>query len=97
MRNGEITPISGAWSDDANAWVSDKLCLTGDCWLEVALPDKGRVVIKKSENEEGPFPKALISRWGGPKFRIRMYGTTENRYIKVCLTTTPTNIQLSSI
>lgn len=97
MRNGEIKPINGAWCDDANAWVSETLCLTGDCWLEVTLPDKGRVVIKKAESEEGPFPKALISNWTGGNFRIRMYGTTKNRYIKVCLTSEPTIIQLASI
>ena len=97
MRNGEITAINGAWSNKANAWVSDTVCLTGDCWLEVTLPDKGRLVIKKSESEDGPFPKALITNWTGQDFRIRMYGTTENKYIKVCLTITPTIIQLSSI
>ena len=97
MRNGEIIPINGAWSDEANAWVSDTLCLTGDCWIEITLPDKGRIVIKKSESENGPYPKALISKWGGPEFRIRIYGTTENRYIKVCLTAEPTIIQIASI
>ena len=97
MRNGEITPIDGSWSSEANAWVSDTLCLTGDCWLEITLPDKGRLVIKKSESEDGPWPKALISNWTGPSFRIRMYGTTEGRYVKVYLTAAPTIIQISSI
>ena len=97
MRNGEITPIDGSWSSEANAWVSDTLCLTGDCWLEITLPDKGRLVIKKSESEDGPWPKALISNWTGPGFRIRMYGTTEGRYVKIYLTTAPTIIQLSNI
>lgn len=92
-----IETIHGAWSAKDNAWVSDTLCLTGDCWLEVTLPSKGRLVIKKSESADGPFPKALISNWTGNDFRIRMYGTTKNRYIKVCLTTTPTTIQLASI
>lgn len=97
MRNGEITPISGAWSEDANAWVSEVLCMTGDCWLEVKLPDNGRLVIKKAESAEGPWPKALISSWSGPEFRIRVYGTTEGRYIQICLTDTPTTIQFSNI
>lgn len=97
MRHGEIKKIVGAWSEQDNAWVSETLCLTGDCWLEVSLPDKGRLVIKKSETKNGPFPKALITKWGGPKFRIRIYGTTEARYIKICLTDTPTIIQISSI
>ena len=44
-----IVTINGAWSEQANAWVSETLCLTGDCWLEVELPSKGRLVIKKSE------------------------------------------------
>jgi hypothetical protein len=97
MRHGEIKTIKGAWSEQDNAWVSEVLCLTGDCWLEVTLPDKGRLVIKKSESANGPFPKALITEWGGPQFKIRIYGTTISRYIKVCLTDTPTNIQIASI
>lgn len=97
MRNGEVKPINGAWNEEANAWESEALCLTGDCFLEITLPDKGRVVIKKSETADGPYPKALITKWGGPSFKIRIYGTTEDRYIIVCLTETPTNIQISSI
>ena len=97
MRNGEIIAINGAWSDEANAWVSETICLTGDCWIEATLPDKGRVVIKKSESADGPFPKAIISEWCGPDFRIRVHGTTENRYIKVFLTKAPTIIQIASI
>lgn len=92
-----IETIQGAWSEQDNAWVSETLCLTGDCWLEVTLPHKGRLVIKKSETAEGPWPKAFISKWAGPDFRIRMYGTTEGRYVRIYLTTTPTTIQLSSI
>lgn len=97
MREGEITTINGAWSEEANAWVSETLQLTGDCWLEVELEGKGRLVIKKSETPDGPWPKAMITKWGGPSFRIRMYGATEARYIKVYLTSNPTTIQYANI
>lgn len=111
MRHGEITAINGEWSDDAHAWVSETLQLTGDCWLEVTLPDKGRLVIKKSDTEDGPFPKALITKWTGPDFRIRIFHGTfigdgdppqggvieRGRYIKICTTKTPTTIQFSNI
>lgn len=97
MRNGEIKLVKGAWDYDANAWVSEVLYLTGNSFLEITLPNKGRVVIKKSENPDGPFPKALISNWSGPSFIIPIHGTTKGRYIVVCLTETPTNIQISSI
>lgn len=97
MRNGEITTINGAWSEQEQAWVSETLCLTGDSWLEATLPDKGRMVIRKSETENGPFPKALITPWTGADFRIRIYGSTEARYIKIYLTKEPTTIQLASI
>lgn len=92
-----MTPISGAYDTDVNGWVSETLCLSGDSWLEITLPSKGRVVIKKSESSDGPFPKALISKWGGPDFRIRIYGTTEDRYIKIITTETPNTIQYANI
>lgn len=92
-----ITTINGAWSEQANAWVSETLCLTGDCWLEVELPSKGRLVIKKSETANGPWPKALITPWSGPKFRIRVHGSTEARYIQIHLTEIPNTIQYANI
>ena len=93
----EITTINGAWSDEDNGWLSETLCLTGDAWLEAELPGKGRIVIKKAEQPEGPWPKALITKWTGPKFRIRMYGATEARYIKIITTETPNTIQYANI
>ena len=92
-----ITIINGAWSEQDNAWVSDTLCLSGDCWLEVTLPYKGRVVIKKSETENGPWPKAVISKWAGPNVRLRLYGSTKWRYIKIYITETPNTIQYANI
>lgn len=96
MRNGEITTINGSWSDEDNAWVSELWCLTGDCWLEVTLPDKGRIVIKKSESPDGPFPKAFISKWVDPNMRIRLYGSTKYRYIRIYLTSEPSIIQFAN-
>lgn len=104
----EVTTIQGAWSDDANGWVSDDLQLTGDAWLEVQLPQKGRLVIKKSETAEGPWPKALITKWAGPTFRIRLIhgryiGKRTNgvarigRYIRIITTETPITIQYANI
>jgi hypothetical protein len=96
MRNGEITTINGAWSEESNAWVSEIWCLTGDCWLEVTLPDKGRLVIKKAETLDGPWPKAKITPWSGPEFRIRIYGSTKYRYVRIYLTEEPTMIQFAN-
>lgn len=104
----EITTIRGSWSDDANGWVSETVELTGDAWLEVELPEKGRLVIKKAESQEGPWPKALITKWTGPSLRIRIYhgrdevsakvdGVGHNRYIRIVTTITPTRIQLANI
>lgn len=96
MRNGEITTINGAWSAEENAWVSETWYLTGDTYLEATLPDKGRMVIEKSETISGPWPKCLKSSWSGPEFRIRIYGSTKYRYIKIFLTDTPTMIQFAN-
>lgn len=97
----ELTTITGAYSAEANGWVSDIVTLTGDCYLEVTLPGKGRVVIKKAETIDGPYPKALITKWGGPDFRIRiLHGKNEkdeSRYIRVITTETPDTIQLAKI
>ena len=96
MRNGEITTINGAWSSESNAWVSETWCLTGDCWLEITLPDKGRLVVKKAETLQGPWPKAEITSWTGPEFRIRLYGSTKYRYVRIYLTEEPTTIQFAN-
>ena len=100
-----IQTIQGAWSDDANGWVSEDLEITGDAWLEVTLPHKGRLVVKKSETPEGPWPKTIITPWTGPGFRIRLIHGTEKassdaphkRYIRIITTVEPTTIQLANI
>jgi hypothetical protein len=96
MRNGEITTINGAWSEQENAWVSETWCLTGDCWLEVTMPDKGRMVIKKAETLEGPWPMCFKTPWTGPEMRIRIYGSTKYRYVRIYLTDTPDMIQFAN-
>ena len=97
MRHGEITPIAGAWSDEENAWVSEPLMLRGDCWVEVTLADKGRMVIRKSEEASGRYLLAMVTPWSGPSFRIRVYGSTQYRYIKIFLTDNPTKIEYANI
>jgi len=97
MRNGEVRTVNGAWSEEQCAWVSETITLTGDCYLEVTFSGKGRMVIKKAETENGPYPKALITKWGGPKFKIRIIGTTEARYIRIYLTSNPVSIEISNV
>ncbi len=93
----KTTTITGAYSEEANGWVSDIVELTGDAFLDVELPSKGRIVIKKAEQTGGPYPKALITPWAGPKFRIRLYGCTSARYIKIITTETPNTIKYTNI
>lgn len=101
----EITTINGSWSDDANGWVSDDVELTGDCWLEILLPGKGRLVIKAAVDNGSRtiWPKALITRWAGPEFRIRVILSDESalqckcRKIRIITTTEPERIQYANI
>ena len=103
-----MTTINGAYSLDANGWVSETLELTGNAILEVLLPGKGRVVIKKSETRDGPWPKCLITKWAGPLFRFRLlHGRDKqpssenpgghNRFVKIITTETPIRIQYANI
>lgn len=89
--------ITGDWNEDANAWVSDVVGMNSNAFLEIDLPSKGILVIKKSEKVEGPWPKAMTTKWTGPKIRIRIYGSTTKALLKFCLTSTPTRIQLVRI
>ena len=98
--NGEMTTVNGAWSDEANGWVSEVLELTGDAWLEVELPAKGRLVIKKAENIRGPWPKALITKLDGPMFKIRLVHGRNGiggRFVKIIATEEPKSIELVNI
>lgn len=88
--------INGAWSSNDDAWVSEAIHLTGDCILDVELQGEGRLVIKKSESEDGPYPKVLISDWGGPKFRIKLFGVTDGKYVKVYTTSVPDLVRITN-
>lgn len=93
----QITTITGSYSEKENGWVSNIVKLTGDVLLDIELPSEGMVVIKKAEEIQGPYPKALITKWSGPKFRIKLYGSTPARYIKIITTETPNTIQYANI
>ena len=93
----QITTITGSYSEKENGWVSNIVKLTGDVLLDIELPSEGMVVIKKAEKIQGPYPKALITKWSGPKFRIKLYGSTPARYIKIITTETPNTIQYANI
>lgn len=92
-----MVTVNGEWSDEANAWVSENIQLTGNITLEVDLGEKGIVVIKKAETLEGKWPKAYISGWEGPEFKIKVYGSTKAKYIRIETTTTPETIQYANI
>lgn len=92
----ESRTITGAWNEECNAWVSDELCLSGNAVLDVTLPQKGRLVIKQLE-DNGRWPKALVTKWCGPCMRIRIFGATYSRYIKIFLTEEPQKIILTNI
>ena len=77
--------------------MSETIHLSGDIWLDITLPSKGRLVIKKSETKEGPWPMSLISPWTGPDFKIRVYGETKGRYIRLYLTQKPKTISYVNI
>jgi hypothetical protein len=94
---GQVHTIHGAWSSLANGWASETLCLSGDTWLEVTLPSKGRIVIEKSEGPSGPWPKVFVSPWVGPAMRLRLYGATEERYVRIYLSENPKTIQYVNI
>lgn len=93
----EARTIAGQWDDRERAWVSETLQLTGDCWVEISLGAKGRLLVRKSENTDGPWPKALVSEWTGPEFRIRMYGGTKYRFVRLYLTRVPERAEVVNI
>lgn len=97
MTQQDTITINGQWSDTDNAWVSEVIELTGSIYLEISLNEKGRCVIKKSNTIEGPWPKALISSWTGPDFKIRVLPSTDRQYIKIYLTSEPNNIHYAYI
>lgn len=88
--------VTGSWNEDANAWISDVVELHTDCYLEIDLPSKGRLVVKKAETIDSPWPKAMVSKWAD-QIRLRIYGSTEGALLKFCLTDTPKRIQLFKI
>ena len=88
--------ITGSLDEEAKAWISDVVELHTDCYLEVDLPSKGRLIIKKKETD-GSWPKAMITKWTGPNIRVRVYGSTNGAFLKFCLSDAPTRIQLFKI
>lgn len=89
--------VKGQWSNEEKGWVSETLCIKGNCWLHIILPFRGIVVIKKSESLDGPWPKALVTDWDGEEYGIKIYGSTKNRYIRIYTTEIPKSINIAYI
>lgn len=79
-----------------NAYTTQPILLTGDAFLTLSLPERGRLAIRKSNTGERPWPIVLMS----PKnkdYQIRIYGQTRGKYIKIQTTHAPTSATLDPL
>lgn len=85
------------YSEAFNAYRSDIIPLTGDCYLTVTLPSRGRLAIRKANSISGPWPVVLMSPHTGPDFEIRIYGETYGKYIRIETTHQPIKAEITPI
>lgn len=77
------------YDEGENGWVSEEMVLTGETFLALSLPDRGRVCLRKSNSADGPWPIILMSPHTGPDFRIHLFGQAKGKHIKVLCTDAP--------
>ena len=82
--------------DNANSYSSGPIQLTGDAYLCVTLPTKGRIVIRKSNTGRAPWPIVLASPIE-QDFQIHLYGKTKYKHIIVEATHNPIKATLYNI
>ena len=92
-----IRSIGFSFDEEANSWRSGDIRLTGDCYLSVTLPERGRLAIRKFNSTDAPKPVVLMSPHTGPDFEIRIYGESAGKYIRIETTAQPTKAELTPI
>lgn len=85
------------YNEDDLGWVTDTILLSGSIFLEVALNDRGRVAIKKSNSEDGDFHVVEMSPITGPEFEYVIDGDAEGKYLKVVTSEKPSYIRITNI
>lgn len=87
--------LTFTYSSESNSWTTGVVELTGDCWLRVVLPGKGRLAIRHLY--KGQWPIVLMSPYTGPDFEIRIYGKTMGGQIIIETTRKPISGELDAI
>lgn len=88
--------ITYTYSASDDAWVSEKLTLTGDVVIKIQLSDKGKVVIKKQNGENEPAPKILITK-DCKEFLITANGWSKDKIMQIFTSTEPTYMGYANI
>lgn len=87
--------VNGEWSEEENAWVSEKLSPNGDIYLVVELPSYGYVIVRQIDKETGKAPKCYQSH-EGKKFKFRLLYSDKND-IQIFTSVTPSKIEYANI
>lgn len=90
-----MTTVNGEWSDEENAWVSERLEPKGDIYLSVQLPSYGYVIVRQIDKETGKAPKCYQSK-EGKKFKLRLLYSEKND-IQIFTSVTPSVIKYANI
>jgi len=80
--------ITYTYSASDDAWVSEKLTLTSDVVIKIVLSEKGKVVIKKQNEEGTPAPKIFITK-DYTEFLVTVNGWSKDKIIQVFTSTEP--------
>lgn len=90
-----MTTVSGAWSEEENAWVSERLSPKGDIYLTVQLPSYGYVTARQRDKATGKAPRCYQSK-EGKAFKLRI-GHSEQSDIQIFTSVTPSVIKYANI
>lgn len=79
-----------------NGWKTEPLQLTGDINLEVDMSAEGYVVVKQLDEDANIFRNVLVSS-SCNKYKGKVYGATEFKYIQIFTSVEPTIIKYDKI
>lgn len=82
------------YDEKENGWSSDIVTLTGETFLSLRLPSLGRVCLRKSNTDNGPWPIILMTPWTGPDFRVRLFGQARGKRVKILCTDKPQSCEI---
>lgn len=84
--------ITLTYSEEENAWCSDKITLESNAIINVEFEERGKLVIQKQNEADGPAPKIFMSTQETKEEQVVLKGHPVGKIIQIFTSVKPKSV-----